>query len=244
MKTPFFNHNKKSLLICSISVICVLFSNIAKSQTVLLDVDQSKDTIDNKYGPNKNFYMQFTMGYFFVEGPSEIGAPVKSWSSAGNILSFRFKHKLGSVMALGWALNYHRSSFSLKQEAGKYFPDSTLHKSESYSFNGAGTEFYIRFNFDPGRGNYIGKYIDFGISGDAIFLAPHKAEDKISNGNIVDVRTTHLDYVNPFDYYGLIRLGKGNLLLSASYRFSNLFKPSFSYPEFPRWMVGLELTFD
>jgi hypothetical protein len=100
--------------------------------------------------------------------------------------------------------------------------------------------YFNRFNFDPSRGNYIGKYFDIGISGEWDISISSFTEDKFDHTTI-STRTRSLPYTNNLNASLHGRLGMGHIAIYSSYRIGNLFKESYSYPELPRLIIGIEL---
>jgi hypothetical protein len=221
------------------------------SQTVLLEEDRTKDTVPTSFGPNLKNFLHFYLGYGFVAGPSEKGATINYGSSDRFIFGLRYKRKTGGVYSFGFDLNYHFTSFNLKQNAAKVLPDTILHKKEKFSEGALGFQLYNRINFDRKRGNYMGKFIDAGAGIDWFSLS-HITKDKLPDGSLHSTSTRKLNYVNPVYYYAFLKLGLNRIIFSAGYRLSDLFSDDKNilvngfpkpYPELPKLLVGIEIGF-
>lgn len=216
------------------------------AQTIVFEeqVDTTPDI--TTYGPNKRNFTHFFAGFGFFAGPSDAeGSDIKYGVSNDLELGFRYKRKISNFYAIGSEIAYHGSSFVLKQDSLKTLPNPTLNKNEVFRFYGFSLSLYNRFNFGR-RGNVIGNYIDVGGNFELPYSVVHNTKNVGANGAVVRVLTTHLDYINRYNYYGFFRVGSNKFAIKASYRFSDLFKTKspisyYNYAELPRILLALQL---
>ncbi len=218
----------------------VLFSIAGYSQTVLLH-EEVNDTVLGKHGQNLRNFSHFYIGLGFLAGkPDSTGSDILYGKSKNFILGYRYKFRICNFFAIGYDLDFNSYSYSLKQWAKKITPDSILHNKEKLTYNNLGISGYMRFNYGK-RGNRIGNFIDLGGYGDWTFSAINFVKDKRSNGNIFKTSISHLNYYNPINYGALARIGFNRYVIYGYYRLSDIFKPSYKYPELPRLAVGLQI---
>ena len=51
-----------------------------------------------------------------------------------------------------------------------------------------------------------------------------------------------IPFIEPISGYVVMRVGHNFLSLIATYRFTDLFKPVYEFPELPRYSIGLEIN--
>jgi hypothetical protein len=226
-------------------IIIFAFSNIS-SQTVLLEKNVRDNAYTHKKGPNMKKFSHLYFGYEFLAGnPDDKGAEIIYGLSSCLNIGYRYKFKIFEFYSIGFNTRYNFKKYVIKQEADKILPDSELHDKEKIRFNNTGLEFYNRFNIGK-RGNIIGKYLDIGVFGNWAFSINHFTKDKVNDENnmaeLVIIKYSNLLYTKRL-YYGFsARLGINRLAISAEYRFSDLFKKEYQFPELPRFSIGLELA--
>jgi hypothetical protein len=106
------------------------------------------------------------------------------------------------------------------------------------------TEAFLRLNYGR-RGNAIGRYVDVVGWGGWVLSSVHHTEDSpASAGRKVQTAERGLSYVNRWSYGSGLRVGSGRFALVSRYRLSDVFRPAYraQYPELPRWVLGLELS--
>jgi hypothetical protein len=229
----------------SIQIFIILFFisiSESRSQTMILQVDRAKDSIPGIHGPNLKRFVHFFMSVGFVAGSDERGARINYFNSMEYALGVRWKYKISSVYSLGHEWKLNNNIYKLKQEEGKILPDTSISDAERLQFYALQVGFYNRFNFDPKRGNYIGNYLDIGIRAEWDYAISHIVKNDLPDGSNVKSSVSSLPYVNRFNYSVFGRIGLNKVLVYASYRLSDLFKPNYHYPELPRLNVGIELA--
>jgi hypothetical protein len=219
------------------------------AQKVVLAEDLTKDSIPQKFGPNRTHFRHLYVGYGFVAGPSENkGSAVKYGESHEWQIGYRYKYKVGNVYALGFDLAFNPQTFFLKQSKDKTLPNAATHEKEKLKFTNIGLGLYNRINFGK-RGNYVGNFIDLGVYGNWLAFSRHIYKDempdpKLTGSERVVVRHKDLTYVEDFNYGLLARLGFNRYVFYGNYRLSDLFDPdyTFKYAELPRVAVGLQIS--
>jgi len=212
------------------------------SQTMILQVDRAADSIPSTRGPNLKKFVHFFMYAGLVAGADETGARIKYFTSDEFGLGVRWKYKISAVYSMGFEWRFNYLSYNLDQKTGKILPDSILNDHEQMDYSSIQLCYYNRFNFDPKRGNYMGKYLDIGVRGDWNFGIDHVTTNSLPDGSEVSSDFSSLPYVNRFSYSVFGRIGLSKVLLYASYRMSDLFKSKYDYPELPRLTAGIELS--
>jgi len=212
----------------------------AKAQTVVLERDLEKDSLERKFGPNRTHFIHLFIGYGFLLGKNEPGAMIHFGSSTQFNLGIRYKLKLSGALSTGIEASYHSSSFKLKQEPGKVVPDTILHDSEKLRFFGLASNIYLRVNYGK-RGDFVGKFVDFGGGFNWVIDKAHYYDDKQPDGTVQKVTNKGFTYVNSI--YPLVtgRVGFNSLVILVEYRMTNIFTADANFPDLPRWTIGLQL---
>ena len=228
-------------------IFVMLFGLNAFSQNILLEESPVNDTVIPKTGPNLKRFNFFYVGYeFVVDDFTRQSATVKK--GASNLLFFglRHKHKINDFWSVGYDFNFSTATYSISQNSKKIFPSIGSHKKERLIVSALGLQLFTRINFDR-RGNKIGKYIDLGGYANWDFSNSHFTKDKTvaadsSDARIINVTEQKLKYLENYEYGVKARLGSNHLAICASYRISDLIKPSYNYyPELPKLSIGIEI---
>jgi hypothetical protein len=221
----------------------VLLLKFSGGQTVLLQVDRTKDNINLERGPNLKRHHQFVLRGGFLASNDYEGARIKYGSSVNLSFSFRKKYKIGSVYSLGFDIDNQYTDYKLKQEKGKVLPDTIINDiSERLDYYTLGAGFYQRINFDPGRGNFLGFFLDLGVMGEWYYSIKDISKNKLTDGSTLKEVKKSLPYVNMVGAKIYSRIGFGRSAFYGSYRITDLFKADYNYPDLPRFVLGLELA--
>lgn len=225
-----------------ILLFILLFTSAAFGQTVLIDMDKTKETQfrEERNGQNLAHFNQFYFRFGAVLPPDEKGAPIVYGTSVDLNFGFRKKYKVSGHYALGWELEINWTDYKLKQSKEKAFPDSTLNKRERLDMSSFGLGLFQRLNFDPKRGNTIGKYIEVAIHGRFAYYELMRKND-LPDGSRVKAVISGLPYTLPFQANASVRLGIGHFALYANYRLTELFKSRYNYPSMPNLTAGIEI---
>lgn len=225
-----------------IFILVVLMVHECFCQTVLLQVDRAVDTLPVKHGPNLDKFSHFFLSAGLVTGPDKPGARIKYGTSVELGFGARTKYKISNVYSIGFDVRSNFFDYKLDQEPGKQLPDSLLYDVERMDFYSFRIGFFNRFNLDPGRGNYLGYFIDLGIAGEWDYSIERIIKIKLHDGSYMRSSISGLPYVNRLNYQLVARVGFNKLVFYAGYRLSDLFKSSYNYPELPRLITGIEIS--
>jgi hypothetical protein len=227
---------KLALLIAIVALNLTL-----NAQTVVMKQNVLADSAKSHFGPNQRNYVNTFISFGFVLGPSENAGSAVNYGISNHFdIGIRYKLKLCNHYALGTEVSYNMHSYNLKQEKEKTFPDTLVHKKESYTDNAFELGIFQRINYGR-RGNYMGNYIDMGAYGSYVFSAVNFTKDKLDNGNVVRTKISHLNYYEPLGYGFFARLGFNRYVIYAKYRMTDVFVKSCSYPELPRFVAGIQI---
>jgi len=143
----------KYLLISSL--FCLVFS--AFSQNVILQGTPQTDNIPQK-GANRQQYFWVQLSLF---GTDLVFNELNSKQNFGNYygLSLNKKYKLNSVFSHGFGIGMHHQAYNLSNSGLDSLSYSDWNKGR-LNFTGLNLNYFLRLNFDPKRGNIIGKYLD------------------------------------------------------------------------------------
>ncbi|GAA3947705.1 hypothetical protein [Hymenobacter algoricola] len=235
----------KSRYYLLLAVLLSLAPPRARAQRVLLRENVAADTIRPTFGPNRAYFSHVYFGYGLVAGrSSREGAELRYGSSAEVQLGLRNKWRLNQRLALGLDGRYARPVYHLAQTSTKVLPDPVLHRREYLALPQLQSEALLRLSYGR-RGNAIGRYVDVVGWGGWVLGSVHHTEDSPAAGSRkIQTAQRGLAYVNRWSYGTGLRLGSGRYALAGRYRLSNVFRPAYQarYPELPRWLLGLELS--
>jgi hypothetical protein len=232
-----------------IFLFIVFFSwvEFSTAQVILIQENVNADTTLSETGPNRKKYNSgfYSIGMIFG-APDSIGSAIDAKASFHLQLGSRVKLKLNNVFSWGIENMLDYKSFRIKQIDDKTFGGDVIHKKEAFIVLSYELLFFTRINFDPKRGDHLGKYIDLGAFGGYNFLRRHKVVDTVNTqygferGKYI---MSDLKYVEKFNYGLTARIGWWGLSLYCNYRLSDLFKPyqSIDYQELPRYEAGINI---
>lgn len=220
-----------------------------KAQDVLFREDREKDSLVSSFGANQKHYLNLFIGTGFVAGNSEGDIAVRYPNSTEFITGLKYKRKLNRILSAGAELGYRYTRFALSQREEIDFPDTIFntgrnkHESEKFGFHALPLSIFLRFNFDPRRGNTTGNYLELSGLGDWIFSNEYVVDDVLDDKTKRKMKFTGMPFVNPLQYHASAKIGMRWLALGLRYRFSDYFKSSYAYPELPRFSVTAEINF-
>lgn len=243
-------------LLFALALACTGVAPLAQAQSIVMQQDVNKDTLEGNWGPNRRHYIHRYFGLGFgvgTENRTWEGKDLKDikygFGTGSLLLGFRYKLRLAEHYALGLDLGYNRQTFNFKQRDDKVFPTSGKNDKERLILHNLALEAYQRINFGK-RGDHLGNYVDLGafvewnfdntllIKNDndtANFLGAKKEKLKFKN----------LNYLEDFNYGVSARVGTGRFALFGRYRLSDMLiaKKVENYPELPRLTTGLQVRF-
>lgn len=232
------------MLLRSVFLIFFGFSILgpAASQQVLMSEDLRGDTITPDAGMNrKHFHHAFIGSNMFLGAAAGPLGEIKTLSSAGIEYGYRYKRKISHHYSGGYELAFRRLNYFPKDwQMASLNGDEPLRRERMVLLQ-TGLGLYQRINWQKRRGDFIGRFFDLGVYANWTFASRHVYTFKQPAGEQVKVKKSRLDYVQPFDYGVLGRIGFGNFVLKTTYRFSNHFKEDSGLEEFPRLTLGFEL---
>ena len=244
--------------ILRLTILLTLLSSDLYGQELLLSETVSSDTLIMSEGPNTKKFSHSYIGLAFAVGPDLPGSRINYGKSFEFTIGQRTKWRVNNFYAIGLDMIYHVNSYSLKQEKDKLLPNDSIHSREKIKFHNIGLGFYNRFNYGK-RGNYMGNFVDVGMQFDVPFAASITSKDDLNlagqnNGRVETTKTTKLRFLTDYNYSGYLRLGFNKVVVTASYRLSDLFRsdPTLftkynnglsKYPELPVLHIGIQMSF-
>ncbi|WP_019949315.1 hypothetical protein [Hymenobacter aerophilus] len=217
----------------------------AAAQQVLLRADPVTDTIPARYGPNRAFYQHLFVGYTAVAGaPAGPGAELRYLQSGELFAGLRNKWRVAGPAAVGLDARFAYLRYQLRQTNQKLVPTPQLHHRETLNLTQLQLEPFARLSFGR-RGNVVGNYLDVSGWGGWALGASHRYEDRPGQGQgkRTLVKEARPAYLHRWSWGLGARLGSGRYALLARYRLADSFSGSApaTYPELPRWLLGLEV---
>lgn len=206
-----------------------------QAQEVVLERNPAVDTTKDKTGPNRKHFLHVFASGGLVTGPKNTNARLKYFGNYNLQLGLRYKLRFNDFYAIGFETSVTNMTCNLRQEEGKWLPDTILHKKERLNWMYLNLSFFNRINFYK-RGDILGNYLDLGITGSYCPSFVHFTMDKTPDGRTLRTRERGLPYFSPFAYSVFGRVGFNRFAVSISYRLSNLFKPGYQYANIaPVW---------
>jgi len=227
---------KKRLSILLLTIVSALHA-----QEVLLERDPAADTTQETYGPNRRNFVQGFIGGGTVVGPKNTGARLKPLGNYNLVYGLRYKLRFSDYYAIGFEGSVSNLTCNMRQEAGKFLPDTVMHKKQRLNWMFLNIGFFNRINFSK-RGNIIGNYIDLGIMGSYCPSFVHFTMDRTDDGRTLRTRERGLDYFTIYNYAVFARVGFNRTAIMASYRMSSLFKSQYAYPNIAPVSITVEIS--
>lgn len=223
-------------------LILLIFSSLSglHAQTVVLEIEEPTDTTTSVFGPNRQHFVHSFFSLGFPVGEQNEGGRIELINSTIAQFGMRYKLRFNDYISTGLELSYKSSNYRLKQEESKRVPDSIQHDKENLVLAILEGGAFLRFNFGK-RGDFMGRFIDLGASYDVRLGTQHITKDDLPTGELQEVILRKLRYLNNGYSNAFVRLGFNRLIFNFEYRLTNIFKPEFSYPEFPPYTIGLQL---
>jgi hypothetical protein len=231
--------------ICFFAILAFGFFNI-HAQTVILEreedgvMDTSFTTIFEEEA-DKKWMTPVFFDFSFPLLQSEEGAEIRNLLSGTTGFGFMPMYKCNKYFAAGFDIAYYYTTYELQQDSGKIVP-SPYYENERESFRfytlQAGPALHITYQPSEYK---LGKFIN--ITGDAVWLAGrhHYTSNENEDGSITEVLTRKLQYTHPFYLTAQVRFGFGAFSVFGNYRFTDIFKTEYAYPELARLFIGVSL---
>jgi len=130
----------------------------AFSQRVVLHTNVDKEYQIPKKGANRQQYFWVQFSLF---GTDLAFGELDSKQNFGNYfgLSFNKKYKLNGVLSHGFGWGVHSQVYHLSDSGLNKLSHPSWDKGKLI-FKGVNVNYFVRFNFDPKRGNIVGSYLD------------------------------------------------------------------------------------
>jgi|GEM_PF-2434731 len=242
MKNIFLNKLRPAPVICLLFALLCCGSASGQTYRIMLD---SSDYVPKKKRWGRNMD-NMVIPYFQLNwaiAPDQPGAATL-WAQSFNFrLGVDYKRKITSWFSAGIKLQYALEDFYLRQDSNKVLPDTVLHDAEWFNLQNFVAGAFVRFNFDPRRGNHYGTYLELGVNHVLAGGFFHSSKNKLPGGETEHVKISGLTYTNMNygEVYG--KLGWKHVAVVAYWRFTPLFKTGSGYPNLPTVKVGLELAY-
>lgn len=194
-----------------------------------------------RVGPNGRHYLAAMYGsQISITTDKTSLAPTFKVGTIEYHFGFIYKLRITSWISTGLTTNYATYGYIYLNDSLKVFPDIFSHRKQSIRTGLAEGSFYLRFNYDPKRGDILGKYIDFFVWGGFPIMRRHYYQDQV-NKEIYSVKVKNYQGLTTDLQYGFgIRQGSRSFCIYLKYRLSNMLAKSF--PEIyepPRWTIGI-----
>ena len=224
---------KKNLLI-----LMVLSSFLIQAQTVLLHENVDTTYQKNIFGVNSKHFIHFYYSFGFIFDPIEESDVTKFGGSCSSVFGLRYKLRITNHMATGVEVEYQYLTIS--------YPTHKTILKDKYHFKNIKYAWYYRQNLGM-RGDIMGKFIDVGIWGASCYYSDTYTKEKgpFENSKNKAYYEEDLNYIEPFNYGFLFRLGINQFVLFSEYTYSDLIRKNNQnqFKTVPRWIVGLQIGF-
>lgn len=231
-------------------LLCFLLINIAtgaRAQQVLLQ-ENPQNAGDGNFGPNLKHFVGLHIGLGEAVGKGDPGLSIKDSRSLDFLIGLKYKYKLNNLLSTGFDLNYHYYDYNIEANKSARFPDTIFNSTlvnnvrRRFSFNALRLNGYMRLNFDPKRGNYMGHYLDIGAGVDEVLSGQFVSIDKAEDNSKVKTIISKSPYLQNMQYSVLARLGTDWFALTANFRLNSIFKSQYNLPDAPKLTIGIELN--
>ncbi|MBC8045224.1 MAG: hypothetical protein H7Y00_00360 [Fimbriimonadaceae bacterium] len=216
----------------------------AKAQTVILEreedfvMDSTFSTIFEEEA-EKKWITPSVNGFGFPVTQSEAGGEIENGNSIQIVLGSATMYKFNKYIAGGVNGTYNFYNYRLKQDAEKILPNPYAgNNKETLRLNCLQYGPVIRINFTPDKSK---KNIMLDLGADMVWVmgSNHLTWNENEDGSLIKVKTRKLAYTETFQYLSYARICYGAFALYGSYRFTNVFKEEYNYPELPNVNVGI-----
>ena len=238
----------RNKIVTSVSILfllSIITVNIS-AQQLIFEKQLNKMPDHPNFGPNrKHFYHAFCSSSITLPTTSQSTIKTDQPLTGQISLGFRYKLKLAKPLAIVSECGINRNFFRIDQSADKNFPDTLIHNSQSIKTMGPFGGLFVRIRFGQ-RGDYLGQYVDLGLSAQVSILNHLVTKDVSNSGDpksYLTEKTTITEFknINPLASKASVRFGFDRFSLIASYRFSRLLNAS-SVKDLPDFEIGFEIS--
>lgn len=211
-------------------------------QEISLRGKTRRDTLLPRFGMNRANFGHFFAGFGTPAGRPENNNDQLNYAASNLIgIGYRHKRRISQTLSFASEWNIRRIAFFPRQWDGLNDPGITSWKKRKLVILQTGTALYTRINYDQARGNYVGRYFDLGGYFEWNFNIRQVYFSRGPDMEKIRTRFSHLNYLNPFEFGLLLRIGFQNIALTTTYRLSDYFRPGSGMGELPTWSIGIEL---
>ncbi len=212
--------------------ILLLSSGMASAQELIMEETVESSPGSSLFGQNKKHFIETRLFYGFLNIWDDNSYPVKFFGSGEFEALVRYKLKISPILSTG------TSAAFLNQEYisdNTNIPDSLSNDRDVFKISSLKSTIFLRFNFDPKRGNYLGKYIETGMYGSWSYSLKKEITNNYDESDELGIRKSKeilsgLDFLNRIQYGTYVSLGFGNYEISYRHRMSWIFNEN-TYPE-------------
>jgi hypothetical protein len=235
--------------IVPVTILILLFSLAAvniRAQDLIFQKQPDSVQVHPNFGPNRRHFYHAFLSSSLIMPAFAVSTILTDQPYTGEVaLGFRYKLKVARPIAIVSECGISRNLFRISQSVGKSFPDTLIHQSQSIRFLGLFGGAFLRFRLGQ-RGDYLGKYIDIGLTAQASAINQLVTKDFLhptGSGSYLTEKTTvsKLSNINPLTYHASARVGFNRISLVASYRLSRLIDDS-TVQDLPDLEIGIEIS--
>jgi hypothetical protein len=240
---------KSRALFVLLFLLLFLNSGMLSAQEVILE-QKPDPSANSSFGANKAWFAQVTLGVGTLvgTGTSDNKLSINDWRSNDLSIGIKMKRKINGLLSVWLEPEYHYASYNINQTEPKitdslFWPNGPQkHEKERFATEGILVNAFLRFNFDPKRGNFLGYYLDLGAGSNIVIDREYLSLDKKSDGSEVRTSYSNIPYMNSIGYTAFARIGINWLAFTFNYRLSSLFKSQYNIPEPSAFTAGIEIN--
>jgi hypothetical protein len=239
------------LLVIWLGTLGTAATQTAQAQTVIIEKEvPDSNQVPDLFGANRVHFV-YPFGTFGVMlGPTHgNGLPIRYGRSTYYRLGAAYKLKFTPMLSSVLELAYHRNRYLLQQDSSKRFPTAEIHDQSRFVLQNLSPALLVRLNFDPRRGNVFGTFVEAGASLEWVVSNHYRTEDD-ANGAAqrIQSRQFGLDYIAPFHWNALLRVGWSRVMATLAYRPGWILEQNERVGgrpvavDFPRWQLGVRVN--
>jgi hypothetical protein len=228
-------------------ILFALFTSALQAQQVLLQ-EAPENAGKSNFGPNLQNFLGLHFAIGEAVGKGDAGLDINDTRSLDILAGIKYKYKLNGMFSVGFDVNYHYYDYNIHPNKSARFPDTVFNAyfvdnvRRRFSFNTIRLNGFVRVNFDPHRGNYMGHYLDLGAGVDGILSGEFVSVDKAADKSKIKTIISQSPYLEKYSYSVFARLGVNWFAIFANYRLNNIFTSKYNLPDAPPLTVGIELN--
>ncbi|MEA1877557.1 MAG: hypothetical protein U9N86_11900 [Bacteroidota bacterium] len=218
----------------------------AFGQEVLIEETPDISIQQESWGPNRDNYIQFIMyrGQYIPVGGLMLDTKTIQNQSGG--IQLQYKRKLNNLFSFLIEAVYNADQFGFSCDKPSQLNGATNYDKELLKMHSAGLNVLLRINFDKKRGNHLGKYLELGLFANYLITSNHIAYYEGTEGvdkfNKVRVTESGLNYINPFQYGILMRIGSDKYGLFYRSRYTDWITDPTINSYLPKHQLGLSYS--